>query len=482
MRLGLGLGLGLGLARSIGGGGGPPAGDPYDIIILAGQSNMEGRGTRDAGIDTDAANVEQFGGYASGGLYQTIGSDITPLQHPGPNVNINNYVGIGEYIGRTYAANNPGRKVLLVPVSFGGTSLVGGSPTWNSGSPGGTRYEFAISQANLAVTAAVAAAAGSAVVGVAWIQGETDGDNAVSTSAYLTALNSVIAGFRARITGASSSWFLMGSMVPEAITANANYRLIDSAHLQAVLVNTKTIFERGLRGYTADNLHFNAAGVRLVGPNMANALPRAAKAEVLYNFQNDILSTTAPLGITADSSATAISEGRTPLIVSDSGSQKLTYSGTGVTAGTFGVLFDAVQQTQADQVIEFTESFTSAGRWGVTLRAQTGTVDNVLGRNGYLIQPTSGYTGYRILRINTTATTIAGPTTTPPVSGRRHRISAIGTTITHEYSDNGGASWTTANTVTDATFSTGRIAYVQGFAQATAGTIFLDDVSIRSAI
>jgi hypothetical protein len=477
MRLGLGLGL---TKPSAGSGGGAPS-SAYDIILLAGQSNMEGRGTRDAGIDTDVANVEQFGGYATGGLYQIIGSDITPLQHPGPNVNINNYVGIGEYVGRTYLANNPGRKVLLVPVSFGGTSLVGGSPTWNSGTPGGTRYEFAISQANLAIAAAQAIDPSSAIVGTTWIQGETDGDNAVATATYLTAFNALIAGFRARITGATNMWFVVGSMVPEAITNSANYRLIDNAHLQATLVNTNIAFERGPRGFTADNLHYNAAGVRLMGPAMANALSRVAKPEVLYDFQNDILSTTTPKGIIVDLSPSA--SGKTPLIVSNGGSQKLTCSGSGAIGGVFGVLFEAVQQTQADQVIEFTESYTTAGRWGITLRAQTGTPSDNTGRDGYLIQPASGYTGYRILEINSgVATLLAGPSTHSPLSGRRHRVSAIGSTITHEISDNGGASWATVNTATDSTFATGRIAYVQGFVSAISGEMFLDDVSIRNSI
>lgn len=465
---------------STGGGGGVTG---YDIILLAGQSNMEGRGTRDVGIDTDVAGVEQYGGYATGGLYRLIGSDITPLQHPGPSVNINNFLGMGEYICREYLADNPTRKILLVPVSFGGTSLVGGSPTWNSGTPGGTRYEFAIAQANLAIAAAQAIDPSSAIVGTAWIQGETDGDNAVTTAAYVAALNSLIAGFRARITGASNMWFLIGSMVPEAISANANYRLIDAAHMQAALANTGTVFQRGVRGFTADNLHYNAAGIRLMGPQMADALPRAAKAEVLYDFQNDVLNTTAPLGLTLDNSPLENTAGTTALIVSNGGSQKITMSGSSFPAGLWGVLFDAVPQTQANQVIEFTESYITAGRWGITLRAQTGSVNDTFGRDGYLIQPTGGYASYRIIRVSGAAgTTLQTSSAVSAFSGRRHRVSAIGTTIKHEYSDNGGASWTTATSVTDATFATGRIVYEQGFSGVQGGRVFADDISIRNAI
>ena len=462
--------------------GGTPAPTPYDIIILAGQSNMAGRGTPRSGVlDIDDAKVDQFGAYASGSLYQIIGNDITPLQHPEALVNTNNHVGIGEYLGRTYAANNPTRKVLLVPVAVGGTALASGAAPWASGNPGGTLYEQAISQANLAVTAAVAAAPGSAVVGIAWIQGETDGDAVVSQPTYLAALNSLIAGFRARITGATNAWFLIGSMVPEAILTNGGYPAIDEAHMRATLAGTGIIFERGPRGFSDDNLHYNIGGVRAFGPALANAVPRAVKAEVKIDFECDAVGSVAPIGTGSNNGGAA----NTPLIVNVSGSKRLTSSGSGAIAANtiFGVYFRCTAGTMTDCVIEWDETYTTPGRAGMTMRAQGFTPNNSVGRDGYLFQPTSALDQYRIGKVvGGVFTQLAISSALAQFSGRRHRMSCIGTTVKWEYSDDGGANWTTACTVTDSTYAAGQTSYVQGFGNATAGTMFIDNISIRKAI
>lgn len=450
----------------------------YDIIILAGQSNMAGRGLpRSGSLDIDDPNVDQFGGYLSGSLYRTIGNDITWLQHPDVVAN-EDRVGVGEYIGRTYAAANPGRKVLLVPVAEGGTRLVGN--TWQAGTPGGARYEFAIAQANLAVTAAQAVNPASAVVGIAWIQGESDGDNAVTTANYLTALNNVIAGLRARITGATNAWFLIGSMVPEAILTRSGYPEIDIAHMRATLANTRTIFQRGPKAVTSDNLHYSLAGTRLFGPTLANALPRAAKAEVIYDFESDAAAATTVIGVTSDNSTGTTN---TPLINAGA-TNRLTSSGSGSVPNTFGVLFEAVPPLQTDIVVEWTETFTANQRSGLTLRAQAAAPSTNGGRDGYLFMSRKDVSGFRIYRVHSGGTVIqiAGVDGITPVSGWRLRCSAIGTALTFEYSTNGGVSWSTACSTTDANYASGRLAYVQGFGVATAGAQFIDNVSIRNAL
>lgn len=472
--------------------GGIVAFSGYDIIILAGQSNMEGRGTRDTTLDVDSVQVDQYGGYVTDSAsYQTIvQGDISPLRHPGPTVNTNNYVGIGEYIARTYAANNlaGGRKVLVVPVAYGGTSMVGGTPTWNPGSPGGTRYEFAISQANLAIAAAQAADPSSALVAIFWHQGETDGDNTVTTAAYLSALNSLIAGFRARITGAATVPFVMGSMVPEATRTHAGYPAIHVAHLQGTLANTNVAFETGPSGYTGDNLHFNAAGIRIFGPNFATALARVAKPEVRYNFDADLsAATTGILGVTNDSTS-----GITPLIKSDgragSTANYLDCAGlTAVSTVRYAVLLDAVAAAQTDCVVEWTElqNGAAAFRSGMTLRAQAGFNTTVAtGRQGFLFQVNSALANMRIVRVDASTTAVLATFALATVQNRRYRASAIGTTLKFEYSDDGGANWLTdpALTVTDATYAAGLLQYTMGFGGAVANALGIEDVRIRTAI
>jgi len=248
----------------------------YDIILLAGQSNMAGRGVYSAGVDTTDANVFQFDGYAASGTYRTIISGIDPLKQPEGAV-LPTGVGPGMFFAKAYAAAT-GRKVLLVPAAWGGTALVAGVLTWSPYGANNRDYLNAIDQANRAVTAAVAAISGSRFAGTLWIQGEGDGSNSVTRAAYLSALKDLVAGFRAGIAGATDSFFIVGQMMPEAIAAQAGtYSEIDAAHKEFVATGAKTAFAVIGSGYNkGDNLHYNEAGARLMGSTMGGLVTLAS--------------------------------------------------------------------------------------------------------------------------------------------------------------------------------------------------------------
>jgi hypothetical protein len=108
------------------------------------------------------------------------------------------------------------------------------------------------------------------------MQGESDGDAAVSQAAYDAALRLLITGFRTRITGATNSWFVIGGMVPEALAARAAYRTIRLAQIAVAASTTKAFYVEGVTGYSGDALHYTIApGVRIAGANMAQAVPYA---------------------------------------------------------------------------------------------------------------------------------------------------------------------------------------------------------------
>lgn len=252
----------------------PSADVGYDIILAAGQSNMNGRSQPiDAGIDVIDPMVFQFGALASDSAsYRKITPASDPMKMP-DTANANR-VGPSASFGRAYAART-GRKVLLVPVAIGGTAIVGGR--WSSSTPGDL-YTLAITQANLAIAAAQAQNADSRFVGAIWFQGETDGDNNVTQANYAAALNAVIAGLRAGISDASNAWFVMAQMVPEAIATHAGYPAIDLAHKQiaAGTPHTAIALTNDLTGYSSDSLHFtNSVGIRQVGARLDARVPTA---------------------------------------------------------------------------------------------------------------------------------------------------------------------------------------------------------------
>lgn len=469
-----------------------PSGETaYDIILIAGQSNAAGRGESSV-ADVDDPKVMQFGGNtANSASYQKMVSTNFPLWHPEPEVA--NWRGPGATLASSYAAGLPaGRKVLLVPVAVGSSTLIAGG--W---SPGGTQREFAVSQANLAIAAAKAINPASRLVGILWVQGETDGENSVSTATYLAAFNSMLADFRDRITGGLAAWCVVGTMVPEAITwtGHAGYPAIDIAHMRAVLANTNIAHAQGPFGKSrGDRLHYNRAGAIDLGNAARSALSRLSKPTIIYDFERDDPALGSSLGTTnisinaAPAIASTSSTGMSGKYLTASGFPN---AGTGSSGSdAFQVILEAFDPTTTDQVVEWTYGYTvpTHGVQGVTLRSQASACvvsGDQWGREGYLFQldgaSGSGVTA-RIFRLDAAAKTSLNATVTLGlVPGRRFRASAIGTVLKFEYSDD-GSTWTAIGlTATDATFASGQATYGQ-FKGTVAGTILTDNITVRKAI
>ena len=244
----------------------------YDIILLIGQSNMAGRGVLDALVEIADNRVWQFGGKSADARYQTIFAGNDPL-HNFEFVNTAQ-MSLGTVACKAYAAIRPAnRRVLMVPCSNGGTPLFSGAANW---SVGGSLYLNAISQANAAITAAQLQYPNSRFVGCLWHQGESDALAGVSQANYQTALTNAIAGYRSGITGASNSWFVIGGMVPEAISGSpSSYNPIVAAHQAVAAATNRCAYVAGPSGVTGDNLHYNAAGCRIMGARMALAIRTA---------------------------------------------------------------------------------------------------------------------------------------------------------------------------------------------------------------
>jgi hypothetical protein len=261
----------------------------FDIVLLIGQSNMAGRGTLEALVDVTDPRVWQFGGSTGDtGTYRKLTLASDPMPHSeGPQAG---QMGLGTWFGRAYASAIPtNRRVLLVPYAMGSTALVGGP--WASGSPGGSLYEGAITNANLAITAAQALYPSSRFVGAVWAQGEADAINSVSQATYAAALKAVIAGIRSRVTGASNSWFVINGMVPEYVTANsATYGPIQSALQQVASETDRCGYVTGASGFNV-GVHYNAQGYRVMGSRAALAV----KTAIAYRFAD----TTAPTALSA---------------------------------------------------------------------------------------------------------------------------------------------------------------------------------------
>lgn len=237
----------------------------FDVILLAGQSNMSGRGVTGT-IDSTPANLKQYSCAPASANFQTIMSGSDPLEmEEGIETG---QIGPGHSFGVQYMTNNPTRGVLLVPFAHGSTSLVSFSQEWHVGN---SLHETAVTRCNAAITAIQAIYPSSAFAGIAWLQGENDAQQSATESTYATAFDAAMADWRSRITGASSCWICVLGLAPGFISATPGGSGVVAALQNAPTRLTRTVYVAGPSG-NDDGLHYNAVAQRILGPNAANAI------------------------------------------------------------------------------------------------------------------------------------------------------------------------------------------------------------------
>lgn len=262
----------------------PPAESSFDIVLVIGQSNAQGDsgGTVSPTLDPTNPRIYSFG--ASGAFESTIVLASDPLAHRGAG---NTVVGPAMSFARAYVESIPEhRKVLLVPAAANGTAFGSGTARWDPSGPRDSNnlYEAAIQQ----TLDARAAAPGSTLAAVIWVQGESDILNtAMPAPTYRMYLESLIDGLRARLD-APQLPFLIGSMVPEFIGVDPLRVEIDAVHQEIPERKSFTAYVAGPRGMQrGDELHYAPAGQREVGRRMFLSLVDAQQNRVAMNALPD---------------------------------------------------------------------------------------------------------------------------------------------------------------------------------------------------
>jgi hypothetical protein len=265
--------------------GGLPSGNGindvgYDLIVLAGQSNMSGRGVAIDTIkyDVQDARIWQYPG--SGADLGRIIQAYEPLQHADFAASTSTLgLGPGLPFARWYLSAVPeNRRILLVPVSYGGTGFEGAESngTWKVGAA--SLYEQAVAQTRAALAAA---GPNSRVTAVLWLQGEKDGANGTAKATYQADFDALIDAFRSDLA-ISDLPFVLGEMTQETINSGSAYVNVDAVHIDTPRRKTRTAFAYnpgpGTLGYidtTNGSLHFSAEGQRINGRNMFRAYLRS---------------------------------------------------------------------------------------------------------------------------------------------------------------------------------------------------------------
>lgn len=158
-----------------------------DIFILAGQSNMSGRGSLDELPSGFPAGGEHIYVYSNDGRWRRAAE---PLDHPAGQVDPvsrDDWAGVGPGLAMAEALVqlDPGRKIALVPCALGGSSI----DQWRPATGRDTLYGSCLARAK-------EAARHGRIRAFVWYQGESDTGSLAAAEAWPAKFQALVRALR----------------------------------------------------------------------------------------------------------------------------------------------------------------------------------------------------------------------------------------------------------------------------------------------
>lgn len=235
-----------------------------DLFLLAGQSNMAGRGNpRDLAPEDAAPNPRVLALNASGEWQPAV----DPLHWDKAGAG----VGPGKAFALAVAAQKPGATIGLIPTACGGSPI----STWEPGK----RWEQTKSNPwDDAIARARRAMKDGTLRAILWHQGESD-SNPKGAAVYGEKLTALIARFRAELNAPDLPFIIgqLGRFDAEGAPWNEAKIAVDRAQ-QAVAAKVPHVYFVGSDGLVSkgDKLHFSTASARTLGQRYAEVYLKAA--------------------------------------------------------------------------------------------------------------------------------------------------------------------------------------------------------------
>lgn len=226
----------------------------FHLFLLAGQSNMAGRGDVDAEDKQPHARVLML---AQDGTWKPA---VDPIHYDKPSAG----VGPGRTFGIALAEADTNITIGLIPTACGGSPI----STWGPGAyfndTKSHPYDDSISRAKLAMK-------DGTLCGILWHQGESDWTEALAP-VYKARLEALIARFRKDLN-APNVPFIIGQLGQFEKSPWTTYtHLVNDAHIAvAKEVGHCAFVSSGGLTSKSDNLHFDAKSQREFGKRYATA-------------------------------------------------------------------------------------------------------------------------------------------------------------------------------------------------------------------
>ena len=235
-----------------------------DVYILAGQSNMSGRGLLEDLTAAERIADPAIRLYGNDGAWHAA---LDPLDSAADQVDAISAdaqaaVGPGLFFAREMRRLN-GRPVVMVSCARGGTSI----GRWKPGGGRDTLYGSCLARAR---------EVGGHLAGLLWYQGESDAEKAESSaSAWRGSFRALVAAFREDLASPSLPVvFVRIADRPERNNGAAkypNWQTIQDQQAQTTMKCATSVSASGL-GRREDELHLTTAAQRELGPRLAAAM------------------------------------------------------------------------------------------------------------------------------------------------------------------------------------------------------------------
>jgi hypothetical protein len=241
----------------------PPADKAkFHLFLLAGQSNMAGRGKVEAEDRTPHPRV-----LALNREGQWVPA-VEPLHWDKGSAG----VGPGLAFAKAVADKNPDIVVGLIPAACGGSPIATWAPGQHHGQTKSNPYDDAVARTRIALQAGTLKA-------ILWHQGESDGGKPELAAAYEAKLHELIARFRKEFASPDLP-FLAGQLGQfEGKPWDEGTKQVNAVHesLPKQVPHTAFVSAAGLKD-RGDQVHFDAASQREFGRRYAQAYLEMTKA------------------------------------------------------------------------------------------------------------------------------------------------------------------------------------------------------------
>ncbi|MGL5020014.1 MAG: sialate O-acetylesterase [Luteolibacter sp.] len=257
--------------------------DPVQVVLLAGQSNMDG--------NVPAAALPQE--------FRKPPVNVSLIDKGKPvRIADGKFFGPEVAFAATVAAARPADDFLLVKRAMGGTSLAGWAPQWDE-SRLASKYDTAagpLYRKLLEDYAAAIKGRPARLTGVLWMQGESDTRYPALGSNYFENFKTLIAAFRRDLKAPELPFFFGRVNMPADVTEE-DKKTIKFPYIQQVRAAQERaareipgvfLIETDDLGKQADRIHYDAAGQIALGRRFAEAWlktmllePQPPQAQVL---------------------------------------------------------------------------------------------------------------------------------------------------------------------------------------------------------